>query len=151
MPQPSATLASLLSQLDLAQPEDILSFKTPNGPLRTGFHLTELKQANFKSIDCCGRLSDWKETHLQILDGEGGPEMTVGKAIRIIHASVNAIEGLENAPLVIEFGHDNLGMMRYEPKNISRSAGTVSIDLAPVTAVCKPALAFNSSGQKSCG
>ena len=73
------------------------------------YHLTEVKNVFFDTVDCGGRSDSWKETHLQLWES---PEeigkinfMTVDKILSILK-KVNGIKALEvKAPIKIEYGN----------------------------------------------
>ena len=75
----------------------------------TNYHLTEIKNVSFETVDCGGNANDWKETHFQLWESpkEVGKEdyMTVDKVIDIIER-VNSIRPLWlDTEVKIEFGN----------------------------------------------
>lgn len=75
----------------------------------TNYHLTEIKNVTFETVDCGGNTNDWKETHFQLWESpkEIGKEdyMTVGKVIDIIER-VDSIRPLWlETEVKVEFGN----------------------------------------------
>ncbi len=77
----------------------------------TNYHLTEVKNVTFESVDCGGNINNWKETHLQLWESpsEKGKEnyMTVAKVLAILER-VDSINPLWlDTDVKVEFGNDN--------------------------------------------
>ncbi|MBO6509101.1 MAG: hypothetical protein JJ866_23510 [Roseibium sp.] len=130
-----------------------LVFKTDEGPIGDGYHVTELKYARVTSIDCGTRVAEWTEAALQLLDGEGGGHMPVGKFAGIVSQSIGKVKGLANSPLHVEFAHENSGMRIYALGEPDFENGEVSVSLSESRAHCKPALdyAARNEGAACCG
>jgi len=76
----------------------------------TNYHLTEVKNVTFETVDCGGNTNNWKETHLQLWESpnEIGKEnyLTVDKVIDIIER-VNDINPLWlDTEVKVEFGNE---------------------------------------------
>ena len=134
------TLDTFLSDLSPYAAEDVLVFSTEAGPISGGYHATEFKLADIRSIDCGARLDRFSETIIQILDGSGDDHMSVGKFRKIAGIASSRIDGLANASLSFEFAPGNLGLRRYDIQSVSASDGTVNVQLGEKSAACKPAL-----------
>lgn len=139
MTAPAATLDALLIPLTEAPAEARVQFRTPQGEIGAGAHLTELKLAQVSSIDCGGRLSDWTEAQLQLLDSQTGTPLTAGKIADILHRSAQALPGLLTAALSIEAAPGNHGLRRYRIGSVQATGAQIVVDLAPEHAQCKPA------------
>ena len=77
----------------------------------TNYHLTEIKNVAFETVDCGGSTNDWKETHFQLWESpkEIGKEdyMTVDKVIDIIER-VDSIRPLWlETEVKVEFGNED--------------------------------------------
>ena len=75
----------------------------------TNYHLTEVKNVTFESVDCGGKLNDWKESHIQLWESptEVGKEyyITTNKALAILER-VNDIKPLWlETEVKVEFGN----------------------------------------------
>ena len=75
----------------------------------TNYHLTEVKNVTFETVDCGGAINDWKETHIQLWESptEVGKEyyITTDKALAILER-VNEIRPLWlETEVKVEFGN----------------------------------------------
>lgn len=140
------TLNDLLTDLiSIPKLEDThLAFLLDGDVFETGYHITELKFAEITGVDCAGRLSNWQEAALQVLDGDGPMEMPSRKFLGILSKSLTAIEGLGQADLFVEFSPKNAGLQRFEIDEIVSDKNRIEIKLRPASAICKPSLAFES-------
>jgi len=135
------TLEGLVTQLGEVAPDQPLIFMTDAGEIGAGYHVTELKHLRVDSIDCGGRRSNWHEAQLQLLDGDHGGHMHVGKFIDIARRSMGAIDGLGHTPLSVEYAHKNQGLHRYRIGALVSGADGLRLTLVADTAICKPAMA----------
>ena len=76
----------------------------------TNYHLTEIKNVQFNSVDCGGNPNNWKETHIQLWESpsEKGKEayMTVEKVLSVF-AKVDGINPLwQETDIKVEFGNE---------------------------------------------
>ena len=141
----------LLETLKALPSEAPLIFRTEDGPIGAGYHVTEYKLAQVTGIDCGGRIANWTEAALQLLDGEGKDHMTVGKFGAILKQSISRVSGLGTAPLHAEFAHANRGKAIFQIETPEFTEGTVTIDLSEDRAHCKPALeAINLGTSAAC-
>lgn len=99
----------LLSILKENRNKELLFEYSKDKHAGTNYHLTEVKNVTFESVDCGGVSNNWKETHLQLWESpnEIGKEdyMTVDKVIGILER-VNAIKPLWlETEVKVEFGN----------------------------------------------
>ena len=146
------TLTDLLTDLKTLDPDLPLVFATDEGEIGGGYHVTELKRAHINSIDCGGRLSDWVETNLQLLDGTDRNHMKVGKFIGIASRSIDLVDGLSDGPLSFEYSPSNIGLRRYQASGITVQNDQITLRLSEDSAQCKPHAAFltKSEGSNCC-
>ncbi|MEM1232702.1 MAG: DUF6428 family protein [Pseudomonadota bacterium] len=135
------TLNDFLDALAPLPAEAALSFATSEGEIAGGYHVTEFKLARVESIDCGGRRSRFDEAYLQLLDGKGGERMAVGKFAAIAAKSRDAVPGLGEADLKVEFAHGNAGKSIFELGLPVGGPGGVTVALGGDAALCKPAQA----------
>ncbi len=132
------TLDDLVTDLSNTNPDLPLVFVTNEGEIGGGYHVTELKRADIHSIDCGGRISAWRETLLQLLDGNDREHMKVGKFIAIAGRSKSLVPGLSEGQLAFEYGPGNRGMRRYESYHLVTSPSRTELHLEETHAMCKP-------------
>ena len=132
------TLDDLTKSLADVPPETPVVFASPEGETTGEYHITEFRLLNIDGIDCGGRKDGWQEARLELMDGYNGHPMTASKLASIFQRSTSGLSGLGDAPLSIEFGHENKGMSIYSPGRPMRGSAQVTIPMTPVGAVCKP-------------
>ncbi|MEP0942499.1 MAG: DUF6428 family protein [Rhizobiaceae bacterium] len=134
------TFANLLSDLQSQNPASPLIFATDAGAIGAGYHVTELRHSLSKGIDCGGKIETWQEARLQLLDGQGSEHMSVGKFSSIVEKSISAMPVLADAPLLIEFGHNNNALKLMTARTSESDGDSVVMRLDDAHAVCKPAV-----------
>lgn len=144
------TLSAIATQLKPLDPDAPLIWRTDAGPIAGGYHVTELKLARIRSIDCGARQSAWTEARLQLLDGGGGDSdhMVAGRFLQILGQSLKQLPDLADAPLIVEYAPENSGLHNYAAGNIAVRDGQITIDLVDDSAMCKPA---QDVGKACCG
>ena len=140
MKERTMTPIAALNKLDAIPPDVELVFETDEGRIGGGYHVSELKLAKVKSVDCGGRTADWMEASLQLLDGHGGAYMTVGKFRDILRKSVDVVDGLGESPMHVEFAHGNIGLRIYQIGETELEGGIATVQLSDGRAACKPAV-----------
>lgn len=133
------TLNDILQIIEAVSPDAPVIFTTEQGEIGGGYHITELKLASVNSIDCGGRLSNWTEASVELLDGTGETHLTAGKWQMILSQSVKKIAGLGDADLHIEFGIQNIELRKYKVTAPEISNGRLEFHLGDQRALCKPA------------
>lgn len=71
------------------------------------YHLTEIKNVNFETVDCGGKANNWKETQIQLWESQAQSReyLNTDKAISIFER-VNSINPLWlETELKVEFGN----------------------------------------------
>ena len=133
------SLAELLVDLQGFDPKLPLVFVTKEGEIGAGYHVTELRYARTKGIDCGGTIADGHEARLQLLDGAGSHPMRVGKFCEILAKSLSALPELSKAPLAVEFGHGNQDLRILSVGEAAPQQEAVVLPLGNARAICKPA------------
>jgi hypothetical protein len=133
------TLNDILQILEAVSPDAPVIFTTEQGEIGGGYHITELKLASVNSIDCGGRLSNWTEASVELLDGTGETHMAAGKWRAILNQSVKKVAGLGDADLHIEFGLQNIALRKYKVTEPKISNSRIAFHLSDQRALCKPA------------
>lgn len=133
------TFSQLLAGLQATDPSLPLVFQTKQGAIGAGYHVTELRHSHSKGIDCGGNIQSWQEARLQLLDGYGGEHMSVGKFSSIVAKSMAAVPELEQADLLVEFGHSNSDLSLLAIREPEVKDDAVIVFLGDAHAVCKPA------------
>ena len=148
------TFSELVSQLQAVDPALPLIFETKQGAIGAGYHVTELRHAHAKGIDCGGNIQTWQEARLQLMDGYGGEYMSVGKFSGIVRKSLAAVPELKQADLLVEFGHNNAELSLLALQEPVLQDDAVIVPLGDARAVCKPAqmsMNLDRSDMACCG
>ncbi|MEM9421072.1 MAG: DUF6428 family protein [Pseudomonadota bacterium] len=140
--------SQFVDELSGHEPGAKLLFYVDGVPIGTGFHVTEVLHRRVAAIDCGGNRDGWDEAVLQILDGNAGEQMVVGKLLGILRQCTGKIPALLNTPLYAEFGFDNANLQRFVVNYVSSDEGGVRIELGAVQAKCKP---MSTMAQQPCG
>ena len=148
------TFSELVSQLQAVDPALPLIFETKQGAIGAGYHVTELRHAHAKGIDCGGNIQTWQEARLQLMDGYGGEYMSVGKFSGIVRKSLAAVPELKQADLLVEFGHNNAELSLLTLQEPVLQDDAVIVPLGDARAICKPAqmsIKLDRSDVSCCG
>lgn len=136
MLEPASTLAALRSAL-ARDPDAVLSVGTGRRDLRPGFHVTEIRLADIRALDCGRRADRWREVVLEMTDDAlpPGRALTAGALDRILsEAGADADPG---ASPVAELGSPALE--RYDLVAAGPEDGALRLQFAPKRAQCKAA------------
>lgn len=148
------TLADLLSTLKNMDADSALIFEASGQPIGAGYHVTELRHSESTGIDCGGTVERWSEVRLQLLDGDGNAHMRVGKFVGILEQSLTRLPVLADAPVMVEFAPENVGLQLLELGDPLAKDSRVIVALRPARAVCKPAhrsQSLNAAASARCG
>ncbi len=146
MPDTLTTATEVIDALDVLPPDMPVGFVTETGEIGEGYHITELKLAEVRSIDCVGRRADWVEAQLQLLDGSGAGWQGAGKITAVLRRCFAALPDLAEAPLSVEFGHRNHGLSRFALGALELRGDRAVVPLLPAAAQCKPAAEIGGPG-----
>ncbi len=107
----------------------------------TNYHLTEVKNVIFETVDCGGVVNDWKETHIQLWESpsEIGKEyyITTEKAVAILER-VNTIRPLWlETEVKVEFGNNDFHTSVLSIEEIATDKNRVTVKLFPNKTECK--------------
>lgn len=120
-----------------------LKFYFEGGAINPGYHVTEIKFATIKSLDC-GRASDlehWDEITVQLLDGHADSKQDHMPGSKFMGIVGKALETLseDTAPyLFFEFAPNNGPIRKLSIESIEIGNSELSISLGSEKAMCKP-------------
>jgi len=120
-----------------------LKFYFDGKAINPGYHVTEVRHAAIKSIDC-GKQSDteqWDEITIQLLDGS--PDSTQGhmsgsKFLGIIGSARKTLSSDAAPYLFFEFAPDNGPIRKLSIESVEQADDEISVSLGSERAVCKP-------------
>lgn len=131
----------LLSILRKNNKKELLFKYAENKFAGTNYHLTEVKNVTFETVDCGGNVNDWRETHIQLWESptEIGKEyyITTDKAVAILER-VHSIRSLWlETEVKVEFGNTDFHTSVLSVENVISDANTVTIKLYANKTECK--------------
>ena len=105
------------------------------------YHLTEVKNVFFDTVDCGGRSDSWKETHLQLWESPKEIDktnfMTVDKILSILK-KVDGIKALEMVtPVKIEYGNAYFHTSVMDIDDVLTQSDKLIVKLFSQATLCK--------------
>lgn len=134
-------------------PDKALLFTNAGGDtIHRGYHLTEIKAANYDTVDCGGQKNRWNETILQLWvpQDPDGDYMKAGKFAHIYDKVRGLVSVDENAEARIEYGDNNFFPTAYYVRDASEDADTIQFRLEPPATTCKARDRARSGNAQSC-
>jgi hypothetical protein len=97
----------------------------PNSYVRTDFHVTEIKNVSFDTVDCGGVQNTWQEVQVQLWENETpepNHQLSGGKILSIFSEVNKVRETLQDVEVLFEYQNKNfhkavLPVASYEIKN----------------------------------
>ena len=131
----------LLTLLREQSGKELLFEYTENRFAGANYHLTEVKNVSFETVDCGGKVNDWKETHIQLWESptEIGKEdyITTDKAVSILDR-VNSIRPLwDETEVKIEFGNKDFHTSVLSIDSVNSDNRSVTVRLFTNETGCK--------------
>ncbi|MBL4906377.1 MAG: hypothetical protein JKX94_02920 [Sneathiella sp.] len=148
------TISTLKDFLKVLQDKDNsqLVFSNNGKEINPDYHVTELKSAAVRSIDCGRNLSEWTETIIQLLDGPQsikGEHMTAFKFSQIATASIETVPALADGALWFEYAPGNGPIRKLSVSSVQIDGDRIKIQLGGAAAACKPRKKWLENAQAS--
>jgi len=133
------SLGHLLDALAVA-PDAPLVFTYDGNPVRSGYHITEVKAGQFSALDCGANPEAWSEIFVQLWDIDEGERthMPAGKFSAIIRKVSDHVRLEPSAKLTFEVSDGAGPMALYYASAPRLTSGLFEVDLAARPASCKP-------------
>jgi hypothetical protein len=150
------TLAELRASLypHAASP---LVFEYGGTPVKTGYHVTEVKSGWFAALDCGANPENWREAFIQLWDvdeGKSREHMNAGKFLSIIGKVLTEIDIDQDTRLTFEVSDGVRPIELYRALSVEPGEDAVRVTLGNVPASCKPRDRWlreaDANGTKSC-
>jgi hypothetical protein len=108
---------------------------------KPSYHLTEVKNINYQSVDCGGKSNQWKETHIQLWESPKEKNkkefLTVNKFMKILKR-VDSINQLWlETEVKIEFGNEEFHTSIMDITDFRIIKNQLIIKLFSVNTTCK--------------
>ena len=132
------TLAAYIDQISTT-PDIPLLFSLDGVKIGNGYHVTEIKLAEVKSVDCGKSSDNWQEVIVQLLDGASSePAITCAQFQKIMTLAQLRLHASNNAVLLFEFSPANGTLHRLQVRAIVNHADAIIVELEGTKAECKP-------------
>jgi hypothetical protein len=128
-----------LSKLE-SLPNQALIFDYGGGQIKPGYHVTEVMNVTYESMDCGGQANAWRETVVQLM----GPNiidkkdyMTLEKFLNIYKKVVASVPVQDEAEMRFEYGDAHLPAIHYHIGDIRQDDDHVVVYLIQPGVTCK--------------
>ncbi len=122
-------------------PTKQLIFMNEDGvSIHPGYHLTEVKVATLKTVDCGAQKNQWKETIIQLWVPENERDetfMSAGKFLSIYDTVSGMIDVDLAAEIRFEYGDENFFPSNYHVKTVTEEDAALEVQLQPPQTTCK--------------
>ena len=121
-------------------PDKPLVFDYGQGKVEPGYHVTEVMNVTFETVDCSGQTNFWRETVIQLQgpSRRDKPEfMSADKFLSIYDKVSGAISVHAGAEIRIEYGDAETPALHYHVGGVSEAADKLVVSLTPPGVTCK--------------
>lgn len=134
-------------------PNKALFFEYQSGQyVRTDYHITEIKNVNFDTVDCGGIRNQWSEVHIQLWENEiPEPDHSVdtSKAMKIFDVVNKVRETYPEAEIKFEYGNSVFPTAVLPVHNIKDTGNALIVQLVPDQTTCKAKDRANTPEEKA--
>jgi hypothetical protein len=134
-------------------PDRALLFMNAEGHLiHSGYHLTEIKAANYDTVDCGGKKNRWNETILQLWVPQEADDdyMLTGKFVSIYDKVSKMVTIDQEAEVRIEYGDDHFLPTTYHVGNFIKASNSLRFVLEPPSTTCKARDRSKANAESCC-
>ena len=131
---------TFLDELREMKPDSSLIFNYGDKTVSPGYHVTEIMNTLYESVDCGGQANTWRETVVQLQGprADDAPAfMTVGKFLSIYGRVTQSLTIQEEAELRLEYGDLATPALRYHVTALEAQGDAVTVSLTPPGVTCK--------------
>lgn len=130
----------LIETLSSHQDKRLVFEYAPGQRVAPGYHVTEVMNVIYESMDCGGKPNFWRETVAQLMDPSplDTPEfMTVRKFLSIYSRVTASVPVHPEAEIRFEYGSPSLPAVRYEVGELALEGDHLVVRLTPPGVTCK--------------
>jgi hypothetical protein len=112
----------------------------PNQFVRTDYHITEIKNVTFDTVDCGGIRNEWSEVHVQLWENqipEPNHLLDTTKALSIFEVVNRIRETYPEAEIRFEYGNSIFPTAVLPVHRIKDTGNTLIVQLVPDQTTCK--------------
>ena len=122
--------------------QPILFELSPGKVVQGGYHVTEIKNSSYETIDCGNSLHSWKEVIVQIwVPSEAetsDPWMPSSKFLKIWDVVDSRLSLYQDAEIRIEYGDESHLTSNYHVDALVANEDGLIVQMAPPRTTCKP-------------
>jgi len=119
-----------------------LVFEYGGKTVAPGYHVTEIMNVTYETMDCGGQANFWRETVIQ-LQGPGSkdrPEfMSTDKFLSIYHRVAASVPVRPDSEIRLEYGDTQTPAIQYHVDSLETNGDSVVVRLSPPGVTCKAA------------
>lgn len=122
-------------------PRHSLYFEYQKGKfVRTDYHITEIKNVHYDTVDCGGLQNQWQETHIQLWENElPDPSHNVDttKASKIFQVVERVRPTFQNTEIKFEYGNASFPTAILRVRKVIINGPNLIVQLTPDPTTCK--------------
>ena len=127
----------------LSQTDKQVKFTIGNITIPENYHISELKNASYQSVDCGKVFHEWQETVLHIFLPPGEDQhqsnMDTRKLLSLFKKCNSSLKFNASSRLIIEYSLESQGALSlYQIGRAVEYEDSLNIELIPKVAECKP-------------
>lgn len=134
-------------------------FSTEALDVNPEYHLTEVRVAACKGMDCGGNVEQWTEVQIQLLESQPQTSanavplaaMSAMKMSNILTKAASTLAPPADSQLVFELTTRSGVLGKWQIGSIDPDSDQLAVRLTPMQAVCKPAAKQDSGADSCCG
>ncbi|GAB3647818.1 DUF6428 family protein [Echinicola sediminis] len=134
-------------------PELPLKFEYEEGKfVRDDFHITEIKNVSFDTVDCGGVRNQWQETHVQLWENttlEPDHQVNGQKALKIFQVVENVRPTFQDMEIKFEYGNSTFPTSILTVAEIIPAENSLTVKLFETVATCKAKDRANTEEEKA--
>lgn len=128
-------------QILKVNPEKSLFFEYQAGQyVRTDYHITEIKNVSYDTVDCGGIRNEWNEVHIQLWENEiPEPDHAVdtGKALKIFEVVQKVRPTFQDTEIKFEYGNSFFPTAVLAVHHIKEAGNSLIVQLTADQTTCK--------------
>lgn len=112
----------------------------PGSYVRTDYHITEIKNVSYDTVDCGGIRNEWQEVHVQLWENETPePEhqMDTSKAYKILQMVNKTRAIFQVAEIKFEYGNASFPTAVLPVSKVTVNGANLIVQLTPDQTTCK--------------
>lgn len=112
----------------------------PGTYVRTDYHITEIKNVTYDTVDCGGLQNKWNETHIQLWENEmpePDHQVDTTKALKIFQVVEKVRPTFQDTEIKFEYGNASFPTAILPVSNVLENGSSLIVQLIPDETTCK--------------